>query len=130
MQDENLKCQPPCRHCGKGLYFTSQEIDTDESPWLDPVSGIRSDCQETDDFVHAPRSTSSNNPNPVLVGFRKMTTGRDPKWLGYAARLELTWLDRGYGSLQAEATPEQVEHARRVLQRIAGTHAVSHRVPV
>lgn len=110
---------------------THPHVDGHGNRWSEPFThSLLMGCGPLCDTRYDPRPEFDNNPNPILLGFRKMASGRDPKWLGYAARLELTWLDRGYGSLQAEATPEQVEHARRVLQRIAGTHTVSHRVPV
>ena len=64
-------------------------------------------------YGQIPRSDYDNNPNPLLVAFREAlahsVTGHTPPELAAA------WLEDPWPKC---LTPEQIDHARKVLQRL------------
>lgn len=97
---------------------TPRDLNHDHMPWADPC-GWRSSSGHIGVKTYAPRPefdhAQHNPPNPVLVALRRYVrvTGEALK----EVRTVLYALDAGI--LNWGATDDQIDHARKVLTRLA-----------
>lgn len=108
------------------MAFTSGKISHDPEPWQHSwkgVPGIRTATpglslrHNTCPYCtpqYAPR-TEFDNHNPILVEFRRSC----PWDVAEAARIAAEWLEPPARPIPASASPEQIDHARRVLTKLA-----------
>lgn len=61
----------------------------------------------------------NRDPNPILVAFRKWCMKVPTQPISRVARVEVIDLDHGRAVGQAAATPAHIDHARKVLTRLA-----------
>jgi hypothetical protein len=98
--------------------FASQAQNFDPAPYRHVRSGARSrryiEGQETSGWVFDPRPEYSNRVNPILAEFRRSS----PWDIAHDAAVELKWLDHPARPV-VDATPEHIDHARKVLQKLA-----------
>lgn len=103
--------------------FSSRSPDIDPYPWEHPNGGRIPRRYGREPFdIYAPRAefvfAQTNEPNPILAQFRKQEDVRSV----YALRQWVGFLVFWDGTICA-ATPEHIEHARRVLTPILKARA-------
>lgn len=104
--------------------YTSGKTTRDPKPWLSTATSpdLRASEYLDDDWAFRPRPEYDNH-NPILVGYRA-NPDIDLWDIGFAMFTSFggnrDWDERGhYFHSFTIATPEQVDHARRVLTRVA-----------
>lgn len=129
---------------GEGMMFASKtprDLNRDATPWVSTITGMRYSIHGAgrygdrygDEFVRRPRPefdhVQHNQPNPILLRFRAEEDGSHNAALAYLALLnnEQGWRDH-WGMLRyewkaagfdANFGPQAIDHARRVLTRLA-----------
>lgn len=113
------------------MIFNSQKINTDPEPFLSISDGKRitrakylsgSPAARKAGWMLAPRHKYDNNPNPVLLSFRadaEESVGTDAgEFIETVSTLATHWLNSD-GVGDGYATPAHIDHARKVLTRLA-----------
>ena len=110
------------------MMFASRKINRDPMRWYCEECDMRHaelDFCEHDVIEHDPRPEFDNNPNPVLVAFRERWEASGGS-IGLAdasrlRRLSVHFLTRINGEFytQRGVSRAHIDHARRVLQRLA-----------
>lgn len=107
--------------------FNSQKINTDPEPWTQKwLDGImtRHKCmgQTHNRWRYQPRPEFDNKPNPILVEVRKCEQATGDQW-GRNMMLDALTSDTRapeiFREAVREACPEHLDHARKVLERLA-----------
>ncbi len=110
--------------------FASQQINTDPKPWLEWESDSRYSQAEVDaenerdrcwrGLGKRPRPEFDNTPNPILLDFRE-NHGATGAWLNEITldQLDAEFLREVGNAWDVPVTDEHIEHARKVLTRLA-----------
>ncbi len=94
--------------------FASRRVNVDPEPWVNPAGDLRYHTQVHGGWKFDPRPEFDNVVNPILVAFRVVY---DREAAGFLAGAEMREIEKGKWS--AVASREHIDHARRVLQKLA-----------